>query len=90
MNLKSKLTLIFSLVSALMLLVSSTAGYLFTKEQVVSGIHTEMTASINAHVNKLDGWLIGKAKMLEITVGTLRSSSGDAEMTVPMLAGTKA
>lgn len=89
MNLKSKLTLIFSVVSALILLVSSTAGYLFTKEQVVSGIQAEMAASINAHVNKLDGWLISKSKMLEITVGTLRSSSGDAELTVPMLAGFK-
>ena len=89
MNLKNKLTLIFSVLSALMLLVSSMAGYMFTKEQVLTGIQAEMTASVNAHVNKLDGWLIGKAKMLEITAGTLQSSFGDNEITVPMLAGYK-
>jgi len=89
MNLKNKLTLIFSVLSALMLLVSSMAGYMFTKEQVLTGIQAEMTASVNAHVNKLDGWLISKAKMLEITAGTLQSSFGDNEITVPMLAGYK-
>lgn len=89
MNLKVKLTLIFSVLSAVILLVSSLVGYTFTKEQVTKGIQDEMKANVNSHVNKLDGWLISKGKMLEMMVGTLQSSYGDAPITVPMLAGYK-
>jgi len=89
MNLKTKLTLIFSLLSAIILLVSSVTGYLFTKEQVVAGIQEEMKASANSHVNKLDGWLIGKTKILETTAGTIQSTAGDGEITIPMVAGYK-
>lgn len=89
MNLKNRLTLIFSVMAALVLLVSSVVGYLFTKEQVIAGIQAEMTTSVNSQVNKLDGWLISKGKMLEITAGTIQSSFGDNEISVPMLAGYK-
>lgn len=89
MNLKMKLTLLFSLLSATILLVSSVAGYMFTKEQVTTGIQEQMHSVVNAHVNKLDGWLVSKAKMLEITAGTLHSTIGDGEITVPMLGGYK-
>jgi len=89
LNLKNRLTLIFSVMAALVLLVSSVVGYLFTKEQIIAGIQAEMTANVNSQVNKLDGWLIGKGRMLEITAGTIRSTFGDNEITVPMLAGYK-
>jgi methyl-accepting chemotaxis protein len=89
MKLKSKLTLIFSLLTLVILLVSSITGYMFAKEQVNAGIQKELNASINSHVNKLDGWLISKAKMLEITRGNIQSTVGDNEITVPMLAGYK-
>jgi methyl-accepting chemotaxis protein len=71
------------------LLVSAVSGYMFTKEQVMSGIQEEMKANVNSHVNKLDGWLISKARMLEITAGTIQSTVGNGEITVPMLAGYK-
>lgn len=89
MNMKTKLTLIFSALSGIILLISSLVGYMFTKEQVVAGIQEEMSQTSAAYVNKLDGWLISKGKMLEITAGTIQSTFGDAEMTVPMLAGYK-
>ena len=89
MNLKTKLTLIFSLLSAIILLVSSVMGYMSTKEQVLAGIQGEMKESVNAHVNGLDGWLVSKAKLLEITAGTIQSTFGDSEITIPMLAGYK-
>lgn len=89
MNLKTKLTLMLSAVSAIVLLVSSIVGYMFTKEQVVAGIQEEMKAIAASHVNKLDGWLISKSKMLEITLGTVQSTFGDGEITVPMMAGYK-
>lgn len=89
MNLRGKLTLIFSLLSAGILLVSSIAVYMFTKDQLTAQIHQEMKASAASHVNKMDGWLISKAKMLEITAGTIKSTHGDGEITVPMMAGYK-
>ncbi|WP_371373006.1 methyl-accepting chemotaxis protein [Sporomusa aerivorans] len=89
MKLRIKLTLLFSLLTIIALLVSSISGYMFTKGQVAAGIQEEMKANVLSHVNKLDGWLISKARMLEITVGNLRSTVGDGEITVPMLAGYK-
>ncbi|VBB09064.1 Hypothetical protein LUCI_4350 [Lucifera butyrica] len=89
MNLKAKLTAIFSLLTIAVLLASSIAGYMFTKELVAAGIREEMKAAVSSHVNKLDGWLIGKSKMLEITAGTIHSVTGDGEITVPMVAGYK-
>lgn len=87
MKLREKLTLVFSLLTLLILLFVSTGGYLFAKEQVDNSIKREMTESINAHVNKLDGWLIAKTKMLEMKLGTLQTFNGDNPITVPMLAG---
>ncbi|WP_217645096.1 methyl-accepting chemotaxis protein [Pelosinus propionicus] len=48
-----------------------------------------MTESINAHVNKMDGWMIAKTKMLEMKLGTLQTLNGDNKITVPMVAGYK-
>lgn len=89
MNLKKKLTIMFSALAVLILLMSSVASYWFSKEKMMTGIEAEMTASLNSNVNKLDGWLNSKAKMLEITAGTIQSSIGDQEITVPMMAGYK-
>lgn len=89
LKLRGKLTLIFSLSTLVVLLFVSIGGYLFAKMQVDSGIEREMTESINAHVNKMDGWLIAKTKMLEMKLGTLQTFNGDDEITVPMLAGYK-
>lgn len=89
MKLKIKLTLLFSLLTVITLLVSAVSGYMFTKAQVMAGIQEEMKATVNSHVNRLDGWLISKAKMLEITAGTIQATAGDGEITVPMLAGYK-
>lgn len=89
MNLKNKLTLIFSVLAALILLISSVMGYIFTKQQVIAGIEAEMTVSVNSHVNQLNGWLLSKQRVLEVTVATLQSSVGDNEITAPMLTGYK-
>ncbi len=89
MNLKRKLTLIFSLLSAMILLISLLTGYMFAKEQVTKGIQEEMKASANSYVHNLDGWLIGKSKILEHTTATIQSTFGDGDITVPMVAGYK-
>jgi len=89
LNLKNKLTMLFSVLTALIILVFSIIGYLFSQDQVMQGIQQEMKASVAANVHMLNGWLSGKAKMLEIVSGTLTSMNGDGEITVPMLAGYK-
>lgn len=89
MKLKTKLTLLFSLLTIGILSVSTFSGYQFTKEQLTIGIQEELKANVHSHVNRFDGWLISKAKMLEITAGTIHSTIGDGEITVPMLAGYK-
>ena len=90
MKLKVKLTLVFSSLTLIVLLISSLTGYMFAKQQLNEGIQKELLSSTNAQVNKLNGWLAGKAKMLELTYATIHSSIGDNEITVPMLAGYKA
>ncbi len=89
MNLRAKLTLVFSLLTLVILLITSLISYKYSERQVTAGIERELSESINAQTNKLDGWLISKSKMVEITVGTLQSTVGDGEVTVPMLAGYK-
>lgn len=89
MSLKTKLTLVFSLLSVLILLISSVVGYRFTKEQVLSGIQSEMAATANAQVSKLDGWLMSKAKMLEMTAGTLQVALDDNQINSRTLSAFK-
>lgn len=89
MGLKTKLIAIFSILSVVILAVSSIAGYSFTKKQVQQSIQNELKATETAGINKLDGWLISKAKMLEITTATLKSSVGEQEPSVANLAGFK-
>jgi methyl-accepting chemotaxis protein len=89
MNLKTKLILVFSLLSTVILLISSVAGYLFSKDQFTKGIQNEMKATINSHSNKLDGWIISKEKMIEIVGSTAKNVVGDGEITVPLMAGYK-
>jgi methyl-accepting chemotaxis protein len=89
MNLKTKLTLMFSILSAIILLVSSTVGYFFAKNQMTTRIQEEMKANVSSHVNKFDGWLNGKAKMLEITHSTIQNTLGTDDITTPMVTGYK-
>lgn len=90
MKLKAKLTLVFSSLTLIVLLVSSMTGYMFAKQQLHAGIQKELLSSSNAQVNKLNGWLAGKVKTLELTYANIRSSIGDDEITAPMLGGYKA
>lgn len=89
MKLKTKLIVIFSLLAAIILLISSVAGYLFSKEQFIASTQNEMKATIDSHINKFDGWVMGKEKMIQIVGSTIQSTVGDGEITVPLLAGYK-
>ncbi len=91
MKLKTKLILTFSLLTIAVLMASTFFGYEFTKRYITSGIQEVMKSNAHAEVNKLDGWLISKARMLEITASTLQGTVDDSrEITVTMLTGYKA
>ncbi|MDR3589125.1 MAG: methyl-accepting chemotaxis protein [Negativicutes bacterium] len=87
MSIRTKMVLIFSVVSAIILLVASATGYYFTKNRLSENIEKQMTATINSHINKLDGWLIAKTKVVEITASTMQSAAGDGEVPVSLLMG---
>jgi len=85
-NLKNKLTLCFSLLMVVIILVFSSIGYLFSEKQVSEGIKQEMSSMVSSYVNTIDGWLIGKVEMLEVIAGTIQNTVGDGEITSPMVA----
>ncbi len=86
MSIRTKMVLVFSVMSAIILLIASSAGYFFTKDRFSDNIEKQMTATINAHVSKLDGWLLTKRKVVEITKGTIQAS-GNSRVALPLLQG---
>lgn len=89
MSIRAKLVLIFSVVSAIILLASSLTGYFFAKARFAENIEKQMTATINSHVSKLDGWLIAKTKVVDTTAGTLQAAAGSGEVPAALLMGFK-
>lgn len=89
MSIRTKMVLVFSVMSAVILLFASVSGYFFARNQFSEHIEKQMTATINTHVNKLDGWLIAKKKMVEITAGTIQASSSEGQVPAALLKGYK-
>jgi len=89
MSIRIKMVLVFSVMSAIILLVASMTGYHFVKNRSSENVEKQMAATLNAHVNKLDGWLIAKKKMVEITAGTIQSAVGDDVVPASLLMGYK-
>lgn len=55
---------------------------MYTKTQLTTRIQQELKATVQSQTNQLNGWLISKVKMLEVTSGTLQSTD-TKEVTVP-------
>ena len=87
MKLKTKLALTFSLLLTLLLITLSYSAYTYTRSILTERIEAEIQAQTDTQVNKLNGWLVSKAKMLEMTAGTLQKTTAQTEVTVPMVAG---
>lgn len=62
-------------------------AYSYTRNLLSQRIESEIAATTAAQVNKLNGWLSGKAKMLEIVGGTIRTTADQAPITIPMVSG---
>ena len=81
--------LIFSCLSVVILLAVSLTGYFFTKARVSGDIEKQMAATIVAHVNKLDGWLIAKERVVESAVSTLQEATEGGEVPAALLRAYK-
>nr|WP_092073408.1 methyl-accepting chemotaxis protein [Dendrosporobacter quercicolus]NSL48071.1 methyl-accepting chemotaxis protein [Dendrosporobacter quercicolus DSM 1736]SDM61768.1 methyl-accepting chemotaxis sensory transducer with Cache sensor [Dendrosporobacter quercicolus] len=88
MKLRLKLILVFSFLSVCILLFATITGYLFAKKQLISGMQNEMQSELLAHSNKLEGWLLSKGKMLEMTAGLLQNTD-EAQIQPSLLSGYK-
>lgn len=89
MSIRNKMMLVFSFVSALILLAASLTGYIFAKDRFTENIENQMRSTISAHVNKLDGWLVAKQKLVEVTAGTIQTAGGQGEIPASLLMGYK-
>ena len=87
MTVRTRLILIFSLLSAAMLLIATSTGYFFTKSQLDEEIHKELALASQSQIHQLDGWLINKTKILESTASTIESTTGTAAVLGPHLSG---
>ena len=79
MKIGIKLMLTFSILTAGALFVVSSVGYFYTTTLFTQSIQNEMEEVVSSHVNTLDGWLVGKAKVLETTGSTVITIPGSME-----------
>lgn len=75
MNLRSKLSLCLILITAAALCAASLAGYYYARRQLAADIQSQMAATVSASVNDLNGWLLNKAKTVELLEGTVRQTA---------------
>lgn len=89
MSIKTKLVLIFSLLTGGSLLLISLIGYFYTNQLFTSKIITEAEVTVAAHVNYLDGWLLGKSSGLKMAANTLNAVLGETDLAPNHLSGYK-
>jgi methyl-accepting chemotaxis protein len=89
MSLKAKLILIFSLLTACSLLLVALIGYFYTENIFTKKIISELDASVSSHVNRFDGWLVGKTNSLQMAAGTINAIMGETDLQAVQLSGYK-
>lgn len=80
MNLKAKLITGFASVAAIALITVSFLGYYYAKSQVVNDINQAMALLLEGRIEKMDGWLQGKAKILTTTAGLIQNTIGETNV----------
>ncbi|WP_346355652.1 methyl-accepting chemotaxis protein [Azotosporobacter soli] len=90
MKLRVRLLLVFSLLIGCALLTLAITGYSMFKQELTKDIDAQMSTAVESSVNKLDGWLLSKAKAIDILGGTVKVAVPDAALTIPMFAGYQA
>ena len=90
MNLKKKMTIIFSTLMASLLILVSCAAYFYTEKMLLTSVESGAQAITNASSKELDGWLLSKAMVLKTTAATVQQIAGDkTPITMQMLTGFK-
>jgi len=81
MKLRTKFLLIFVLVTAVTMLAVSVLGYIYARQQVVKSTIATLNSTIEGRATHFNGWLSGKAKMLETVNRTIQHHLGDLDAT---------
>jgi len=87
MKLGAKMVLAFSILIGCALLAVSLAGYLYTSSAFTESINYEMDTLVTSHVNTFDGWLSGKAKVLQASEATIAALPNASQIPLSYLAG---
>lgn len=85
MNLRTKLIIGFVAAAAVALIAVSFLGYYHAKGQVVDDLNQEMAFLLEGRVEKLDGWLQGKATILVTTATIIQNTVGVTNVTPAIL-----
>lgn len=90
MDLKKKMTLIFSALMATLLILVSATAYFYTEKMLQTSVEQGAQAVATASVKELDGWLTNKATVLKSTAATIQQITNEkTPLTLPMVSGYK-
>ena len=87
MKLGARLLLVFSLLIGCALLSLSVAGYSLFKAELTKNIDAQVAKAVESNVNKLDGWLVGKANGLDLLGGTIKKSYPNFDFSPALMSG---
>lgn len=89
MSLKSKLTILFLVVTFVTAIPITFMGYYYVDKQTKNSINTELNSTLNMYASDLDQWLIQKSKVVETLGVTIRDSIKEEELALAHLEGFK-
>ncbi len=87
MKLGARLLLVFSVLIGCALLSLAVTGYSVFKTELTKNIDSQMAKAVESNVNKLDGWLAGKANGMELLAGTVKKSHPNFDFSPAMMSG---
>ncbi|WP_196593576.1 methyl-accepting chemotaxis protein [Pectinatus sottacetonis] len=89
MNLKKKMTLVFSLLITIIVIAISCVAYFYAEKMLTTQIQERSKSIVNATSNQLDGWLTSRAAVLKTKAATINELAGDGPITLSMVTGFK-
>lgn len=87
MKLGARLLLVFSMLIGCALLSLAITGYSVFKTELTKNIDSQMAKAVESNVNKLDGWLAGKANGMDLLAGTVKKSHPNFDFSPAMMSG---
>ncbi|MDQ0203290.1 methyl-accepting chemotaxis protein [Pectinatus haikarae] len=89
MNLKSKMTLVFSLLMAVVVIAISCTAYFYAENTLKEQIEARAQEIVVSTSNQLDGWLSSKAAVIKTKAATIDEFSKDGPISFSMVSGFK-